>query len=105
MIAKFKKDRVFAKDPNVKIISYDQAPFEKQNQMCVQHKLKFEQKEGQAVSVKMASGYTCLHPTLQNAVLDVMYTTAADAKADVVKEGEDFVKGITIEVEPGKQAS
>jgi hypothetical protein len=49
--------------------------------------------------------YTCIHPTLYNAVIDVMFTVDGNANYELQKEGDDFLNGITIEVASGKAAS
>ena len=105
MTSKFKKDAIYTRDPANKVISYEQAPVNKQGQMCIQHKLKFEKKDGQAVAAKFASGFTCVHPSLENAVIDVMFTVDGNASNELTKEGDDFLNGISIEVAPGKAAS
>jgi hypothetical protein len=99
-------------DYEVKLVSYTQEATQRQNQWCIRFDSAYSV-VGAPVSpdrplVMTMHGYRCLHPTWPKTVLDFVYSERGlpdelDPKLDA--EGEEFLKGVRIDVAPNTPAS
>jgi hypothetical protein len=93
------------------VLAYEVTPTYRQGQSCVRYQLRTLDKKspvlpGQVLRMNF-EGIACRHPLWPNGVLDASYSErgpAEDIEPSLKSEGEQLLRGVTIEVEPGKPA-
>lgn len=93
------------------VLAYDATPTSRQGQFCVRYRLRSLDKKSPVVPGQVLrmnfEGIACRHPLWPNGVLDSSYSErgpAEDIDPSLKSEGEQLLRGVTIEVEPGTPA-
>lgn len=95
-----------------KLVSYDQRTTIRQNQWCVRFDASYlvAGAPGSADHelTMIMSGFRCLHPTWPKVTLDFFFSERGlpgEIDPSLSKEGEDFLKGVRIDVAPNTPAA
>jgi hypothetical protein len=93
------------------VLAYEAMPTSRQGQFCVRYEMRSLDKKspvssGQVLRMNF-EGIACRHPLWPNGVLDSSYSERGLGEGidpSLKSEGEQLLRGVTMEVEPGMPA-
>lgn len=94
------------------VLAYQAKPMSQQGQSCIRYSLQtIDRKSPVLPGLELNmnfEGIACRHPLWPNAILDAYYSErglARELDPSLYPEGEQLLRGVTIEVEPGVPAA